>query len=238
LVGVVAFVFTVRTLLATPLLLQMLKPSAGQKALCVLTAVALGLGGFWFVSFGIWQGDAALSGGWFAATIICSFAATVTIYMTAGHALAIGLPNGKRPTQYLLSRGDARAYVLLDAMGLGVAFLIGVALPLYAATRDQALHASSLNVVASMVFLPGLLSAVFWGLHNWREWEHLNENASKRGVAWPIYTLCDDDWEEAKKVDACRAKRLRAQLRLNRYSVLILVACGLSYLVAVLLTSP
>jgi hypothetical protein len=238
LVGLIVFGFALSTLVATPLLLQMLTPSAGQKALCLMAASALGLGGFWFVSFGIWQVHAPLAGGWLAGTAVCTFAATAAIYASAGHSLTIGLPRGDRSTQYVLSREASRAYVVLDAMNLGVVFLIGVGLPLYAATRDQALHASSLNVVASMVFLPGLLSAIFWGLHNWRDWEQLNETASEHGVAWPIYTLSDGNWQKAKQLDERRAKRFRTQLRLNRYSMLMLMPCGLSYLVYVLLTSP
>jgi hypothetical protein len=123
----------------------------------------------------------------------------------------------------------------LDAINLGVVFLIGVALPLYAATRDQELHASSLSVIASMVFLPGLISAIFWGLQSWRIWEDLNDKASQTGISRPILELSDDDWPQAEALDARRAKRFQTHLRLNRYSVIALMACGLTYLADVLL---
>lgn len=187
---------------------------------------------------GIWQGSHPLSGASLAATTICVFAGTTIVYVTAGHALTIGLPwpdAERSETQYVLSRKAIRGYIGLDGINLGVVLLIGVALPLYAATRDQELHASSLSVIASMVFLPGLISALFWGMHSWRIWEELNAEASRTGISRPILALVDNDWQQAEILDAQRAKRFLTHLRLNRYSVLALMACGLTYLAEVLL---
>jgi hypothetical protein len=55
--AVVVFTFAVRTLLSTTVLLQMLKPTVGQIALCFAAAVSTALGAFWFISMGIWQGS-------------------------------------------------------------------------------------------------------------------------------------------------------------------------------------
>ncbi|MFL5901087.1 MAG: hypothetical protein ACJ75S_07810 [Solirubrobacterales bacterium] len=236
LAAAVVFAFSMRTLLSTPVLLQMLRPTLRQIALCLITATATALGSFWFISMGIWQGSQSLTGAWFTATTICVFAGTTIVYIAAGLALTTGLPRAKRPkTQYVLARETIRGYIGLDAINLGVVFLIGIALPLYAATRDQELHASSLSVIASMVFLPGLISAMFWGLHSWRIWEDLNAKASRTGVSRPIFALADNDWNEAEIIDARRAKRFQNHLRLNRYSVIALMACGLTYLAEVLL---
>jgi hypothetical protein len=210
--------------------------SGGPVHLPLLASLAAALGAFWFVSMGIWQGSHPLTGAWLAGTTTCVFAGTTIVYITAGLALTTGLPRAERPeTQYILSREAIRGYVGLDGINLGIVFLIGVGLPLYAATRDQALHASSLNVVASMVFLPGLISAIFWGLHNWHNWEELNAQASRTGISRPILALADDDWDQAKALDARRAKRFLFHVRLNRYSMIALMACGLAYLADVLL---
>lgn len=235
LAAAVVFAFAARTLLSTTVLLQMLKPTLGQIALCFTAAVSVAFGAFWFISMGIWQGTHPLRGAWLAGTTTCIFAGTTIVYIAAGLALVTGLPEARRPTQYVLSREALRGYVKLDGINLGIVFLIGVGLPLYAATRDQQLHAASLNVVASMVFLPGLISAIFWGLHNWHNWEELNMQASSNGIARPILALADDDWQQAKALDARRAKRFRAHVRLNRYSMIALMACGLAYLADILL---
>jgi hypothetical protein len=235
LAAIVVFAFSMRTLLSTTVLLQMLRPTFGQIVLCFVGATATALGAFWFIGMGIWQGSQPLTGAWFAATTICVFAGTTIVYMAAGFALTTGLPRAERKTQYVLARETIRSYIALDAINLGVVFLIGVALPLYAATRDQELHASSLSVIASMVFLPGLISAIFWGLQSWRIWEDLNDKASQTGISRPILELSDDDWPQAEALDARRAKRFQTHLRLNRYSVIALMACGLTYLADVLL---
>jgi hypothetical protein len=236
LAAAVVFAFAIRTLLSTTVLLQMLRPTLGQMALCFMAAASAALGAFWFTSMGIWQGTHPLTGAWLAGTTTCVFAGTTIVYISAGLALTTGLPRARRPdTQYVLSREALRGYVGLDGINLGIVFLIGVGLPLYAATRDQELHASSLNVVASMVFLPGLISAIFWGLRNWRNWEELNVQASRKGVARPTLALTDDDWQQARALDARRAKRFRVHMRLNRYSMIALMACGLAYLADVLL---
>jgi hypothetical protein len=236
LAAAVVFAFAMRTLLSNTVLLQMLRPTPGQIALCFTAAAAVALGAFWFVSWGIWQGSHPLTGAWLAGTTACVFAGTTIVYITAGLALTAGLPRAERPTtQYILSREALSGYVGLDGINLGIVFLIGVGLPLYAATRDQELHASSLNVVASMVFLPGLISAIFWGLHNWHNWEELNAQASRTRISRPILTLADNDWDQAKALDARRTKRFLVHVRLNRYSMVALMACGLAYLAEVLL---
>lgn len=235
LAAAIIFGFCFRTLLSTPLRLQMLRPTVGQVALALAAAVAVSIGAFWFISMGIWQGTQPLTGAWLAGTTICVFAGTTIVYIAAGLALATGLPLGERPTQYILAREEIRGYIGLDGINLGVVFLVGLGIPLYAATRDQELHASSLNVVASMVFLPGLLGAIFWGLHNWRPWEELNVEASRTKISRPILALADNDCKQAKSLDGQRTRRLVAHLRLNRYSMIALMVCGLAYLTDVLL---
>jgi hypothetical protein len=235
LVGLVAFTFTTRTLLSTTIRLHMLRPTAPQVILCVVVGAAIGFGSFWFVSMGIWHGRQPLNGGWLAGTTTCVFAGTCLVYIGAGQILACGLPKRTRDTQYILARETVRGYITLDAVNLGVVLLIGVGMPLYAATRDQELHASSLNVVASMVFLPGLISAVFWGLHNWQIWADLNRQASKTGVARPLLEMAAHDWDKARALEAKRAARSAWHMHLNRYSMLALLACGLLYLTDVLL---
>jgi hypothetical protein len=259
-VGLVVFVFALKTLLYTPILLQTLRPTVGQVILCTVTALSLAFVAFWFVSRGIWRDDAPLSGGWLAGTAVCVFFGTVFVYAASGLALSAGLPLGKRPTQFVLSRDDIRGYVGLDAAVLGIVFFIGVAIPLYAATREQAVHGPSLNVVAAMVLLPGLISAVVWGLRNWRAWEDLNEDAKRdqlntmsrrmrsgyprparhhdgeyKKVALPILELEGGDWKAAWERDLLRAKRGRRQIQFNRYAVIVLMSCGFGYLAEVLL---
>jgi hypothetical protein len=234
-VGLVAFTFTSRTLLSTTIRLNMLRPTAPQVILCVVVGAAIGFGYFWFVSMGIWHDHKPLNGGWLAGTTTCVFAGTCLVYIGAGQVLACGLPKRTRDTQYILARETIRDYVALDAVNLGVVLLIGVGMPLYAATRDQELHASSLNVVASVVFLPGLISAVFWGLHNWQTWAELNREASKTGVARPLLDMAGNDWNAARALEAEHARRYAWHMRLNRYSILALMACGLLYLTDVLL---
>jgi hypothetical protein len=237
LAAAVVFTFSVRTLLSTPVRLQMLRPTPGQAALAIAAAASTALGCFWFVGIGAWQGSHPLTGGWLAGTTICVFAGTAIVYVVAGRALAAGLPAEHRTTQYVLAREEIQSYVSLDGIDLGIVFVIGVGLPLYAATRDQEVHASSLHVVASMVFLPGLISAIFWGLGSWKNWENINVGATQRGgVSRPIFALADDDWEEAKSLDAIRSKRFLVHLRLNRYAMIALMACGLVYLAEVLLS--
>jgi hypothetical protein len=47
--------------------------------------------------------------------------------------------------------------------------------------------------------------------------------------------LEDDDWDKAKALDERRTKRFLLHVRLNRYSLIALMACGLAYLADVLL---
>jgi hypothetical protein len=237
LAAVVVFTFSAHSLLSTPVRLQMLRPTPGQAVLAIVAAAAIALGCFWFVGIGAWQGEHPLTGGWLAGTTICVFAGTAIVYVAAGRALAAGLPAKRRETQYVLARQEIQNYVGLDGIDLGIVFVIGVGLPLYAATRDEEVHASSLNVIASMVFLPGLISAIFWGLGSWKNWEKLNVGATQRGgISRPIFALADNDWEEAKSLDAIRSKRFLIHLRLNRYAMIALMACGLVYLAEVLLS--
>ncbi len=137
LAAAVMFAFAMRTLLATTVWLQMLKPTAGQVALCFAAGLPSALGAFWFISMGIWQGTHPLTGAWLAGTTTCVFAGTTIVYVAAGLALTTGLPRGLRPTQYILARGALRGYIGLDGIIFGIVFLIGVGLPLYAATRTR-----------------------------------------------------------------------------------------------------
>jgi hypothetical protein len=63
----------------------------------------------------------------------------------------------------------------------------------------------------------------------------LNEQASRTGISRPILALADDDWHEAKALDKRRIDRFLLHVRLNRYSLIALMACGLTYLADVLL---
>jgi hypothetical protein len=261
-IALIVFAFVLRTLLSTPVLLQTLEPTPGQVLLCTATALSIAFGAFWFVSSGIWNGPLPLRGGWFAGTAVCEFFGTLFVYAAAGLTLAAGLPQGSRNTQFVLSRKATKQYVGLDGGALGIVFFIGEAIPLYAATRDQELHASSLNVIAAMVFLPGLISAVFWGMRNWREWERINELA-KRGqldssgnvidsaeaeaalaqpdsmaytrVLLPVLESHGYNWNAAWLGDLVRARRFRRQIQFNRYAMITLMICGLAYLADILL---
>jgi hypothetical protein len=234
-VGVIAFGFATRTLLSIPSF-HMRRPALAQTSLCVTAGIAVGIGAFWFVSMGIWQGERPLSGAWLAGTTVAVFAGTFVTYVSTGLALANGLPKARRESQFVLAREATQGYVGLDGMNLGAVLIIGVALPLYAATRDQELHASSLNVIASMVFLPGLVAAVLWGVRNWRTWEHLNLEKTRAGaIVWPVLDLADGDWQRALNLEQRRAARSGRHLQLNRYSMLALLSCGLAYLADVLL---
>jgi hypothetical protein len=155
--------------------------------------------------------------------------------MTAGGSLAAGLPRGTRPTQTTLAREAVRSYVGLDAAVLGLVLTIGVVIPLYAATRDHSLHGTSLNVIASMVFLPGLISAVVWGVRNWRTYDEITQTASQRGVSLVALERAGGNWQLAHELDDLRVRRLHLHLTCHRGSVVALMAVGLGYLAIVLL---
>jgi hypothetical protein len=171
-VALTVVAFCAESLIHSTTLLHTISPKRDQVLLSLWVASCLGVVTFLFISIGLWQGDAPLPGAWLAVTTVLLFIGNSCVFVSAGLALAIGLPKEERRTQTVLSRDAVRAYIGLDAAIVGIVLVIGVFIPLYAATRDHSLHTGSLNVIASMVFLPGLISAVVWvcgtGRHSMR----------------------------------------------------------------------
>jgi hypothetical protein len=237
-VGVVMFFTYSRTLLSSPTRLQTLEPTTGQMWLTMAVALSLGISGSWFVCTGAWQGHATLTGYWLAATALVLFLGNSVIFVTVGDALATGLParDPDAPTQQLLAREVAKTYVVLDAAVYGLVFFICIAIPLYAATRDLALQRSTLSVIASMVFLPGLLTAVLWGVRNTRAIDELTQRAAKQdSLPFTLIQRTDGDWSAAQALDRQRVEALHHHWTLQRYSTLTLMTIGLMYLALVLL---
>lgn len=163
------------------------------------------------------------------------FVGNSLVFVVAGSTLAAGLPEGERATQTLLSRNAVRGFVGLDAAIVGIVLVIGVVIPLYAASRDRTLHATSLSVVAAMVFLPGLISAVVWGLRNWQTLDDLTARTRQFGVPITVLQRAGGDWATAKDLDDQRVTRLHQHLIFLRDCVLVLMTLGLGHLALTLL---
>lgn len=233
--AVVTCAFTARTLVYSPILLQTLKPTRGQVALALWVALCLGAGAYVFLAGGVWQGSAGLPGWALAVTATGHFVGASLVLVLAGLALSSGLPDGLSQRQTVLSRESVRAYIGLDAAVLGLVFAIGIVVPLYAASRDSSLHVTSLNVIAAMVFLPGLIAAVIWGLRNWSKLAQLTRDAHSVGLPAIVFHQAGGSWVGARVLEERRLHDLQAHLTYLRVCVVALMALGLGHLTVVLL---
>lgn len=235
-VALVMFVLYWNSLWQNTIGLQTLRATRLQNVLCIGVGAAMALATFWFVSVGIWQGTRPLGAGWLAGTALVFSCGQILVFVIAGRALATGLPAGLRETQFFLSRQAVDKYIPYDALILGMVFLITVTVPLYAVSRDQALDAPSLNVVASMVFLPGLISGVLWGLRNWQVYgDDMKKGRDEGGVPEVLWRR-EGSFELARPVDGDRLNVLQRHLLRQRRLVLALMMTGLSYLAYDLIT--
>lgn len=234
-VGAIVFAFTFNSLLKSAIVLNTLEPTRGQVAMCVWVALCLGVATFVFVCVGLWQGPDALPGSWLAASALLYFVGGSVVFICAGLALADGLPEQQRTRQVVLARQETERFLALDAVVIGLVVTIGIVIPLYAASRDYALHAATLNVVASMVFLPGLITGVVWGLRNWRVFDRAALSASASGVPMAVLERAEFDRADAERLEATRSDHLHRHLVWMRSSVIALMGLGLGYLVFVLL---
>jgi hypothetical protein len=112
---------------------------------------------------------------------------------------------------------------------------IGVLIPLYAAVRDSALGVSPLHIVASMVFIPGFVGAVIWGLHNWKAYDSLIQSSREHGIPRAILACCDGHWSDAEGLDETWRRNLHFHIVSQRVGVAILSSLGLLELLRVLL---
>jgi hypothetical protein len=228
--AVLMFGLYANSLAHNTMVLQEIKMVLGHVLLCVAVGATLGYGVFWFVGSGMWEGGSPLPAVWVGLTTFVFFIGQAAVFCVAGRALAAGLPVVEDTTQKFLSRKAVSDYVGFDAVVFGIVFVIGVTIPLYAVTRDQALHASSLSVVASMVFLPGLIGGIVWGLGNWTRAEKTARSAPEGSVPWVLLVRAWGDWTKAEDADRDRLDRLSQHFRFQRFGVVALTALGVSYL--------
>ena len=229
----IVLVLSARSLVLTPIELQCRTATVGQLLLAGITALALAAAAYWLVAYGAWSGAEALRGEDLAPIVAGTLLGNLILFVLAGRALAWGLPSG-RESEHVLARGNIMSYVAQDAAIYSTVFLIGVAIPLYAASRDAALEESSLSVVASLVFLPGLINAVVWGVHNWARVEREMQTLAHR-IPRAVIDVEAGNWHAARDRETARKRLLLRHLRAQRIGVLSLLAVGLSYLGAVLI---
>jgi len=229
----IVLALTARSLVLTPISLQCREPRIGQRAVAGFTAVALAAVAFWLVAYGAWSGPKALRGEDLAPVVAVALLGNVLLFVSAGRALAWGLPNG-RESEHVLARGNIMSYVAQDAAVYSTVFLVGVAIPLYAASRDLELRGSSLSVVASLVFLPGLINAVVWGVQNWvRAGREVRALAGR--IPRAVLDTTGGDWVAACQRESERKALLLRHFNLQRVGVIALMVVGLSYLAGVLI---
>jgi hypothetical protein len=215
--------------------LQTLATTRGQWMISLAAGLSIATATFWIIAFGIWEHDRPLHGGWLSVTALGVFLGNAAVFATAGNALGSGVPLGRK-SQHVLCRQNAMGYFKLDGAVFGVVAAVGLGIPVYAAVRDSELHVSSLNVVASLVFMPGFISAVIWGLHNWREYDQLEQRSrSESGIPRVLLVRTDGDWSQADALDADRRARLHRHLESQRDGLIALMALGLAYLTTILL---
>jgi hypothetical protein len=215
--------------------LQTITPTRGPIIMSVCVGCSIALATFWLIGFGMWQSGSPLSGGWLSATALTVFLGNGALFVLSGHALSWGVPKGRK-TQLLLARENVRGYVELDAGAFGIVAAIGLGGPLYAAIRDSELHVASLNVVASMVFIPGFISAVIWGLRNWKSYDKLIQDAREEdGLPRAVLTRAGGNWGEADRLDRQWRESLHRHIEFQRAGIAGLMTLGLADLAIVLL---
>jgi hypothetical protein len=215
--------------------LQTLTTTSGQWIISIAAGLSIATATFWIIAFGIWEHDQPLSGGSLSATALAVFLGNAVVFAAAGNALGSGISHG-RESQHFLCRRNTMGYFKLDGAVFGVVAAIGLGIPVYAAVRDSELHVSSLNVVASLVFMPGFVSAVVWGLHNWRVYDQLVQHARiDYGLPKVLLARADGDWRQADACDIERRGRLHRHLESQRDGLILLMALGLVYLTTTLL---
>jgi hypothetical protein len=84
--------------------------------------------------------------------------------------------------------------------------------------------------------MPGFVSAVVWGLHNWRVYDQLVQQARiDYGLPRILLARADGDWRQADARDIERRGRLHRHLESQRDGLILLMALGLIYLTTTLL---
>ncbi len=231
---IVMFLYT-KSLVWGATRLHTLTATRGQWSISIVAGLSIATATFWIIAFGIWEHDRPLTGGWLSATALAVFLGNAAVFAAAGNALGSGIPPGRK-SQHFLCRENTMGYFKLDGSVFGVVAAVGLGIPVYAAVRDSELHVSSLNVVASLVFMPGFISAVIWGLHNWRAHDQLVQHArSRNGIPRVLLKRSDGDWLQADSFDTELRMRLHRHLESQRDGLLMLMALGLAFLTTVLL---
>jgi hypothetical protein len=214
--------------------IQTLTPTRGQLMIGTLVGAATATATFWLISYGMWEYGRPIAGGWLSATVLVIFLANVALSTLTGWTFATGLPNGRR-TQQILDRENAYGYAVLDSAIFNVVLAVGVLIPLYAAVRDSALGVSPLRIVASMVFVPGFVGAVIWGLHNWKTYDLLIQNSRLHGLSRVVLARCDGQWDDADNLDTAWRRNFHYHIESQRLGVAALATLGLLELLQVLL---
>jgi hypothetical protein len=214
--------------------IQTLTPTRGQLLIGTLVGAATATATFWLISYGMWEDGRPIAGGWLSATVLVVFLANVALSTLTGWTFATGLPNGRR-TQQILDRENAYGYAVLDSAIFNVVLAVGVLIPLYAAVRDSALGVSPLRIVASMVFVPGFVGAVIWGLHNWKTYDLLIQNSRSHGLSRVVLARCDGQWDDAHNLDTAWRRNFHYHIESQRLGVAALATLGLLELLQVLL---
>jgi hypothetical protein len=235
LVGCTMFVLYLESLTFSSFKCQTLVITTGQVILATTTAAAVAFGDAWFVGVGLWQGDRTLTGSGLAVSAALLFVGNLAVFVTVADSFAAGLPSRRRPTQRLLARESVSEFASLDGVVFGVDVLICVMLPVFAAARDQQLHGAALKVVASLLFLPGLLTAVIWGMENLRAVDRLTRESAKNGLPTTLLLRAGGNWNKAAALDRSRVRSLHHHWTLQWYGGATLMLVGLSYLALTLL---
>jgi hypothetical protein len=155
------------------------------------------------------------------------FVGNSLVYATAGFSLASGLPRREYRQQRQLARETIIGYLGLDAACFGVVAGAGLSILAYVALRDKQLHLPLLNGLAYLVFVPGVVGTVWWGLKNWQALDELQAPARRdHGISRVLLRRTAGSWAAADTLDADRAALLHRHLWLQICGVGGLMALG------------
>ena len=216
--------------------LQTLQADRSGRIVAGAAGASIAMVTFWLLGFGIWHDGRPVPAGWFAVTAFAVFVGNSLAYAVAAYSLAVGLPGRQYTQQRQLARQTVLGYLGLDAAVFGVVAGVGLSIPAYAAVRDSNLHVPPLSIIASLVFMPGFVAAVVWGLKNWQHLEQLQRPAREEfGISRILLRRADGDWAAADALDKRRKTVLTRHLEFQIAGVAALLALGMLTLAAALL---
>jgi hypothetical protein len=227
-------VLVCEALIQTPARLQLRRCTPAHIGLAALCGISCGGALFWLLGCGMWSAHGPLPTWRLAIDTFAVIVGSMALQMATGRMLAFGLPPRRRPEQHALDRESAQQYTMQDAANFAVISFIGLVIPLYAVGREQTLHASSLNVLASMVFIPGLVTAVLWGMKNNVNYQQDVKNHA--GIPRAVLEYTGGRWKKAEAKERRRRRRLVRHIVFQNYAIGVILTLGLGYLAAVVLT--